>query len=98
MKTDKSVVVALNLKLLGSLRTHTHTQRDVVVGRSKTVMYWVSHLLICFDETEEYRESQLRIDESERSAICHRDGTRRAFPRSVACAPVLAYKHRREKR
>lgn len=48
-------------------------------------------VVICFDDTEEYKESRLPIGESERSATCHRGGTKLGSLRSVVCAPVLVY-------
>ena len=58
-------------------------KKDVVVV---VVAVWV----ICFGDTEEYRELRLRNGESEHSATCRRGGTTRGSLHSAAYAPVLA--------
>ena len=60
-------------------------KKDVVVVVS-VVAVWV----ICFGDTEEYRELRLRNGESEHSATCRRGGTTRGSLHSAAYAPVLA--------
>ena len=62
----------------------------ITIEAKKDFVVVVAVWVICFGDTEEYRELRLRNGESEHSATCRRGGTTRGSLHSAAYAPVLA--------